>query len=398
MFWGILHRTILIDLIKIFSIALVALTGLILLAGLITEAMKNGLGPMQVLAALPLLLPSMLPYTVPATTLFATCIVYGRLAADNEILAVKAAGAHIIHVVWPALILGTAAGGATMLLSMDAIPYSHYLLRTQVVGDAEDFLYAMLRKDGCIRHPKLNFEIDVRNLQGHDMLDMDFQRRGPHGIGYDMTAHARKAILSVDSINKQILLDMRQCDFVQANGTRGFFESHIWPLELPGDFDGCVKARATDMVWCELGVNRRLLEQEKQKVSREIDAHAAVIRQGHAPPTFAEHVRHKINERNVLTGQIRAIDTEVHMRPSWAIGCLCFALVGCPVGIWFGKSDYLSAFITCFLPIVTCYYPLMFCMINLTRAGKLLPCLGMYNANALVLLAGIVMFRRLARN
>src|SRR5476649_801006 len=107
---------ILVELLKIFTLALISLTGLILMAGIISEAMKNGMSPMQILVALPLMLPSMLPYTVPTTTLFATCIVYGRLSADNEILALKAAGVHIIHVVWPALFLGILASAATMFL------------------------------------------------------------------------------------------------------------------------------------------------------------------------------------------------------------------------------------------------------------------------------------------
>ena len=44
------------------------------------------------LTVIPLLIPNTLPYTLPTTTLFATCVIYGRLAHDNEILAVKAAG------------------------------------------------------------------------------------------------------------------------------------------------------------------------------------------------------------------------------------------------------------------------------------------------------------------
>src|SRR5262249_23494599 len=96
----------LVELGKGFAVTLVALSGLIVFAGIISEAMKSGAGPMQLLAAIPLILPGLLPYTVPTTTLFATCIVYGRLSADNEILALKAAGVHIWHVVWPALVLG----------------------------------------------------------------------------------------------------------------------------------------------------------------------------------------------------------------------------------------------------------------------------------------------------
>ena len=32
---------------------------------------------------------------------------------------------------------------------------------------------------------------------------------------------------------------------------------------------------------------------------------------------------------------------------------------GAPVGILFAKRDFLSAFITCFVPIIMLYYPLM---------------------------------------
>src|SRR5437870_11063517 len=125
---------ILMDLLRVFLLALVALTGLILLAGVISEAMKNGLSPAQIIAIIPLLLPSLLPYTVPTTTLFATCMVYGRLSADNEILAMKAAGVHIIHVVWPALLLGAVTSLVTMFCFLDIIPYTGYLLRNRIVS------------------------------------------------------------------------------------------------------------------------------------------------------------------------------------------------------------------------------------------------------------------------
>ena len=81
---SILHRMILLELLKVFALALLGITGILLLAGIVAEASQQGLGPMQILTIIPLLVPSTLPYTIPATTLFATCVVYGRLSADNE--------------------------------------------------------------------------------------------------------------------------------------------------------------------------------------------------------------------------------------------------------------------------------------------------------------------------
>src|SRR5271155_2389938 len=116
---------------------------MLLMAGIVAEATKNGLSPAQILAAIPLLIPSTLPYTIPATTLFATCVVYGRLAHDNEILAIKAAGINILLVVFPAIFLGLAMTALTVVLYYDLIPSTHYMMRAMVMDDIEEFLYGV---------------------------------------------------------------------------------------------------------------------------------------------------------------------------------------------------------------------------------------------------------------
>ena len=63
----------------------------------------------------------------------------------------------------------------------------------------------------------------------------------------------------------------------------------------------------------------------------------------------------------------------------------------------FSKSDFLSAFVSCFLPIVIVYYPLMLCGINLAKASKLAPFIGIAAADVLLLIAAGFMYRRLAR-
>jgi len=102
-----------------------------------------------------------------------------------------------------------------------------------------------------------------------------------------------------------------------------------------------------------------------------------------------------INERKTRDMLLFSIASERQIRPAFAVGCLCFALIGCPIGIWFSKSDYLSAFITCFLPIVTIYYPIMLCMVNLTRSGKIPPVMGMYSAIFYCLQRGFTCFNGL---
>jgi lipopolysaccharide export system permease protein len=398
--FSLLHRTIFYELLKVFALAFVGLTGLLLLAGVIAEATRNGFGPAQILAAIPLLVPSMMPYTLPTTTLFATCIVYGRLAADNEILALKAAGVHVAHVLWPAAVLGVAVSAATFFLYYHTIPYTHYVLRSQVVGDVEELLYGMLRKDGCIRHPRINYTIYVKRVQGRKLIDAQFMRRDPKGEKYDVIAYAKEAELLVDLRGKQIHVLMRHCNVTSDDGRADVhFESQVWPVELPSDFGGITnKARAADMTWPELFEYRDRLRDEKDKLETEIAAHQTAINLGTAPPHFPEHVRQLLDERRRRDNTINGIGCELQARPAFALGCLCFVLIGCPVGIWFSRSDYLSAFITCFLPIVLVYYPLMLCGINMARAGRIPPWAGIWLADGLMLLTAAVMFRRLARH
>src|SRR5713101_9946613 len=138
---GILHRMILWELVKVFALSLLGITGILLMAGIVAEASQQGLGPTQIIAIIPLLIPSTLPYTIPATTLFASCVVYGRLSADNELLAIRASGVNILKVVWPGIVLGLVVSCATMGLYYRVIPYTHLLLRTVFLKDVQELMY-----------------------------------------------------------------------------------------------------------------------------------------------------------------------------------------------------------------------------------------------------------------
>ncbi len=99
---------------KLFVVALVAFTSMIVLAGAVQQLLSQGLGPMAVLQLIPYILPISLQFAIPATLLFAVCSVYGRISADNEILAVMAAGVPPIRFIAPTLI-------ASLLLSLFAV-------------------------------------------------------------------------------------------------------------------------------------------------------------------------------------------------------------------------------------------------------------------------------------
>ncbi len=67
-----------------------------------------------------------------------------------------------------------------------------------------------------------------------------------------------------------------------------------------------------------------------------------------------------------------------------AFGSLLFVLVGAPIGIRFARRDFLSAFMTCFLPIIAIYYPLMLGGVNMSKEGQLAPIVSLWIGNLLL--------------
>src|SRR5947209_8164512 len=191
------------------------------MAGVVAEATQRGLTPAQIIMVIPLLVPSFLPYTVPATTLFAACIVYGRLAHDNEVLALKSAGVNVLYVIWPGVFVGILMSSLTMALYYHTIPYSHRLLRSQVMKDVEDYLYALLKKDRCIQQPRLNYAMWVRQVQGKRLLDAIFRHQNERGE-YDVIARADEAELRVDLENHQVVVHMRHGHAFGHDAAKGY--------------------------------------------------------------------------------------------------------------------------------------------------------------------------------
>src|SRR5688500_10362754 len=89
---NILARSILFDLIKIFAFWLIVLTAIMMLITIGQESVRMNLGVGPTLKLIPFALPTALAFAVPGTILFATCFVYGRMSADNEIVAVSSLG------------------------------------------------------------------------------------------------------------------------------------------------------------------------------------------------------------------------------------------------------------------------------------------------------------------
>jgi lipopolysaccharide export system permease protein len=385
------------ELLRVFVLSLLAITGILLVAGIVAEASQQGLKPLQVLTAIPLLVPGTLPYTIPATTLFATCVVYGRLAADNEVLAVRSGGISTLKVIWPGIFLGLCATAATLVLYRDMIPATHLRLRAAIYDDVEGLLYTLLAQNGQVVLSKSDYSLHVQEVQGHRLIQAIFKRKLDHK-NTDTAAQAREAELHVDLPRNLILIRMHSGIIWKVDGTQARFPEQVFDVPLPEDLRATAPRHPRDMTWGELASFRSAWDQQIDRYREEIASLEPLHLPDKAQRDLRQHLGHLRNKANQLHRQIVGIDVERHMRPALAVSCLVFVLIGCPVGLRLSRSDTLSAFLVAFLPIILIYYPVLLCGTGLAKAGRTHLGLSVWAADVLVGLAGMWLLRGIERH
>lgn len=147
-----LHRYVLRELLKNFGLTVAALTALFTMGGGLLNAVRGGgaVGVGDLLKILPLLLPIVVTFTMPLAALFSATITYGRLAADNEITACRAAGINVSRLFAPALWLAAAVTVITLISSNLVIPDFMGRVERYVRSNLRNIAFEKLQREGYI--------------------------------------------------------------------------------------------------------------------------------------------------------------------------------------------------------------------------------------------------------
>jgi len=168
-------------------------------------------------------------------------------------------------------------------------------------------------------------------------------------------------------------------------------------VPLPTNLSSEANKRARDMTWQEILQKKEEWEKAAEKTQAEWDTCSKSQAENPDKAQVEAHLKNLADRKKYEKQQSLFMDVELLMRPALSMGCLGFILVGAPIGVWFSKSDYLSAFISCFLPIVVVYYPLMLCGTGMAKEGKIDPFILVWAADALMAVVGGFFIWRLCR-
>ncbi|HUT28854.1 MAG TPA: LptF/LptG family permease [Sedimentisphaerales bacterium] len=148
-----LHRYILRELLKVFVLAVVALTVMLSLGSILRPVQEYGVGPRQAVHLMVYFLPITLTFVLPIGALFAASLVYGRFASDNELDACKASGISLLTLVCPGLALAIVVAIANLILSFHVMPVFIHLAEQSFKADAKQILFRNIQRRGYYSLP-----------------------------------------------------------------------------------------------------------------------------------------------------------------------------------------------------------------------------------------------------
>lgn len=398
--FGILQRYVMGEVLRAFLLALLTITGIFVLFMVMTEAARKGLTPYDLARLVPFIIPVSLPYTVPVSLLFSVTVVYGRLAADNEVIAVKTAGRSALMLLNPTFALGIFLSIALWYFCQEGIPRANHYAQKIIFSNLEDMFYKVLKKEREFNNPGWPFFIRVRDVEGKVLKGAIFKHRtqGPENPNsFGVTVQAEEATVTFDLDNNTARVFLVQSE-TQVNGQhpdRVLVNRQLLDIPIPGSSKFMLEPRIQELTIGEMVAKqeklRGLIENERK---RQALAASLWIASGRIGRVDWPHLDAAFRDYQRWEREVNELETEKHMRLALSCGSFFFVLLGAPVGILFARRDFLSAFISCFIPIIVLYYPLTLLGVNMGKEGLVTPSVALWVGNCtLAVLSGLVLPR-----
>jgi len=388
----ILPRYVLVELVKTFIMALVGLSGAMVLVGLIQEAIRQGLPAMQILRILPYVLPDVLRLTVPVTLLLATIMVYSRMSTTNEIVALKSAGVSPLTILRPTFIMAFLVSLVTVWLNDGAYSWGRKGLERVAVDAAAEIAYSLLQSQRC--YSTQRFTIRVKSVVGRRLLRPLVTLSG-QGDASTLAITAEEAELRTDRGDDALTIVLRNGSIARGNQGKFSFPD-VFEQEIPLSGASRANGNASSPPCIPLSQIGDAIRQQQEAI-RDHEQKLAVLA---ARPASDRQAQLEWQTANDQMGAMRKHLSRLQAEPPrrWAAGfsCLGFVWIGAPMAIRLRRGEPLGAFFLCFAPILIVYYPLLIFGINGAKNGTVPP-MSLWAGNLVLFVWGTWLLRRVLR-
>jgi len=338
----ILHRYILGDMIKALALAVAAVSGVVCFGLVLPTLQEYGLGPLNSLLYMALVIPRAAYLALPLSAALAGSLVYGRLAAENELMACRASGIPRWSLFWPTLVLAMLAGVATLALAAWPLPASKFAAKTLAKADAKRLLFNRLATTGKFRLDEARLQLTVDRVVGDMFYGPTVKHAGRTSATYCYAPYGHVAFegnrVRVTLVEGVIL------DESNTNPQRG---THVFTFQLP-----TILPRDEDemSLWHLLAASHHPeITDRYQRIAKDADEAG----QRYAKQTVRARVM-----------------AELHGRLAMAAGCFGLVLVGAGLGMYFHSGHLLTAFGVALVPGLGAWYITTVAVKTVARAAE----------------------------
>jgi lipopolysaccharide export system permease protein len=391
-------RTILYDVLKMFALSLTALT-LVISLGLVGQKLiAEDLSYLAVAKLMPFICMMSLQHSVPPTLLFSVCCVYGRIAADNEIIALKSAGISPMCVFRPAVILGFVLSVPSVWLNDIAVSWARPAMQLIIVRSLEEIIYRGLSSKRAFNSER-GISIQVQEVKDRWLIKPNIWMQSDNQL---RSIIAERARISIDPINDKMVIELidSMVDFVDDGSQKQIRIPGSRIIEMPLDLAS--KSNSTTVspsqysisqIPGELARQNGLNNRRREKLATRYSIALGSGRFAGLNDATTNTVNGELAETEKKLSRLK---TEPMRRWAQGFGCLAFVWMGVPMALLIRSADYWWTFGVCFIPILMVYYPIFGMTLAFSKDGTW-PAYTLWLGNAALILIGTWLMRKVIR-
>ncbi len=378
-----------------FVISLVAMTFVISLVFVGQQLIGADLSYLAVAKLMPYIFLIALQFSVPATILFSVCCVYGRISADNEIIALKSAGISPMCVFRPVVVLGVLISVPSVWLNDLAVSWAKPAMQLVILRSFEEIIYRGLSSKKAYNSEK-GFAIHVQEVKDRWLIKPNIWMQSDNQL---RTITAERAKISIDPIEDKMVIELIDA-YIARDGHEQIRYPGSLPVEMPLDLAAKSGTNSTSpsqysisQIPRELSRQNGLNDRRREKLATRYSIALASGRYVSLNDAASQRLGAEIIDTEKKLSRLK---TEPMRR--WALGfsCLAFVWMGVPMAILIRSADYWWTFGVCFIPILLIYYPIFGLSLEFSKDGTW-PASSLWLGNVTLALIGTWLMRKVVK-
>ena len=351
-------------------IGVIVLSVVLVLGNLLKELLDRLINqniPLEiVLAFMAFVLPFSLTFSIPWGLLTSLLLVFGRMSADNELIALKSNGVSVPRICIPILVITLAMTALCFWINADVAPRAAHRMADALFEVATSNPISLFAADDVVdQFPDRRVYVGAK--KGKELLDLTIFEIDPDkGIPLKVI-FAKRGELMPDPANKRLILKFYDARFEQrdADDPRDIYkiqhgivmQQGMFPIPLDALYEDNIKGRKLET---------------------------------YTLPELKDFINQGAN------GQVLQARVEYNRRFSASLACIAFALVAVPMGITTHRKETSVGFALS-IAIAFGYYFFIIIANAFRDNASAHPIVLIWLPNVIFIALGSVLFYRLSR-